>query len=54
MKEKQCKIRSSRRRDVTPFDVKPLSSDNRFQQWKHEVFPLPLKAAYVASSGGGK
>ncbi len=37
-----------------PLDVKPLSSDDRFQQSKHEVFPLPLKAAYVASSGGGK
>ena len=44
----------ARPRKGHPLDVRPLSSDNRFQQSKHEVFPLPMKAAFVASSGGGK
>ncbi len=38
-----------------PLDIKPLVATNRFKQSTYEVFqPLPIKAYYVASSGGGK
>ena len=38
-----------------PLDVKPLVSTNRFKQSNYEVFqPLPIKAYFVSSSGGGK
>ena len=38
-----------------PLDIKPLVAANRFKQSTYEVFqPLPIKAYYVASSGGGK
>ena len=38
-----------------PLEVKPLSSNARFKQSRYDIFnPLPVKAYYVASSGGGK
>ena len=38
-----------------PLEVKPLSSNARFKQSRFEIVnPLPVKAYYVASSGGGK
>ena len=37
------------------MEVKPLSSNARFKQSRFEIVnPLPVKAYYVASSGGGK
>ena len=42
-------------RQAHPLDIKPLVSTNRFKQSNYEVFqPLPIKAYYVASGGGGK
>ena len=38
-----------------PLEVKPLSSNARFKQSRYDIFnPLPCKAYYVSSSGGGK
>ena len=38
-----------------PLEVKPLSSNARFKQSRFEIVnPMPCKAYYVASSGGGK
>ena len=38
-----------------PLEVKPLSSNARLKQRRYDVFnPMPVKAYYVASSGGGK
>ena len=42
-------------RQAHPLDIKPLVATNRFKQSTYEVFqPLPIKAYFVASSGGGK
>ena len=38
-----------------PLEVKPLSSNARFKQSRFEIVnPMPCKAYYVSSSGGGK
>ena len=38
-----------------PLEVKPVLSNARFKQSRHDTFsPMPVKVYYASSSGGGK